>query len=114
MSSWETIPAIEVQRVCSYITDDSTIASYFQLSRDEVAQIRASIKPVARNHSSEPSYGGLRASSGLEQERALTENAIAGSNRLKEAIHNLFARWERKHGFQEGAAEILLPAGYRP
>lgn len=42
------------------------------------------------------------------------ERAELGSRQLLDAIQDLFSKWERKHGFQEGAAKILLPAGYQP
>lgn len=43
----------------------------------------------------------------VEQERAQL-----GSGNLRRAIQSLFTTWEQTHGFQKGAAEILLPAGY--
>jgi hypothetical protein len=40
------------------------------------------------------------------------DHAEHGSRQLKDAIKTLFHTWEQTHGFREGAAEILLPAGY--
>jgi hypothetical protein len=42
------------------------------------------------------------------------EAAEAGSRLLLDATQALFRQWEQRHGFVEGAAKILLPAGYRP
>lgn len=40
------------------------------------------------------------------------DHAEHGSRQLRSAINSLFRTWEQTHGFQEGAAQILLPAGY--
>jgi hypothetical protein len=42
------------------------------------------------------------------------ERAYQGSEELRERTHALFRRWEKTHGFQKGAGQILLPAGYQP
>lgn len=39
--------------------------------------------------------------------------AIIGSQQLHDSIQALFWRWERENGFRHGAAQILLPAGWR-
>lgn len=39
--------------------------------------------------------------------------AELASRELKEATQALFRRWERENGFVEGAAQILLPAGWK-
>ena len=41
-------------------------------------------------------------------------DAAMGSRKLRESLHELFGKWEREHGFQEGAGAMLLPAGYTP
>jgi hypothetical protein len=56
----------------------------------------------------EPLVG--REHSGIREQ----EHAEIGSRQLRNATHALFRRWERRHGFQEGAGELLLPAGYIP
>jgi hypothetical protein len=52
--------------------------------------------------------------SGIASRRLAEEDAISGSRQLAASIHSLFWKWEWKHGFQPGAAEILLPAGFMP
>jgi hypothetical protein len=39
--------------------------------------------------------------------------AEQGSTALKDRIDTLFRNWEHDNGFVEGAAKILLPAGWR-
>lgn len=45
-------------------------------------------------------------------ERQAERMARLGSTQLRNATHALFRRWERRHGFVEGAAEVLLLAGW--
>lgn len=45
------------------------------------------------------------------RERQHAEHASA---MLLMATQSLFRRWEERHGFQDGAAQLLLPAGYSP
>jgi hypothetical protein len=47
-------------------------------------------------------------------ERHALLSAELASNELRDRTQALFRKWERRHGFQEGAGELLLPAGYRP
>lgn len=56
----------------------------------------------------EPLIG--REHSGIREQ----EHAEIGSRQLRDATKALFRKWEREHGFQEGAGELLLPAGYIP
>lgn len=51
---------------------------------------------------------------GVLAQRIAEEDAKLGSESLLRAHERLFARWEEEHGFQPGAAKILLPAGYVP
>lgn len=51
---------------------------------------------------------------GFQAQRLFEEEAAHGSRQLRESLNSLFAHWERRHGFQSGAAQILLPAGYNP
>lgn len=46
--------------------------------------------------------------------RDYENDAIKGSRQLETATRSLFRKWEQDNGFVEGAAQILLPAGYRP
>jgi hypothetical protein len=101
----------EIELVCSYIREDRTVAQYFGTPIERVAWIRRQMKerrigPTGYVH---PTDG-----TGLETERMAEADAIGGSQILNDRIQRLFRKWERKHGFQEGAAKVLLPAGYRP
>jgi hypothetical protein len=40
--------------------------------------------------------------------------AEASSAELRERLGIFFRKWERRHGFQEGAGAKLVPAGYDP
>lgn len=51
---------------------------------------------------------------GFQAQRLAEEDAETGSRNLRAATQSLFRNWEREHGFQSGAAAILLPAGYNP
>jgi hypothetical protein len=105
----------EIELVCSYKKDDQSVANYFGISEQRVAYIRSTMKNslddrriTCRRHE------GSKVSSGEIQMRLAEEDATNGSRMLAERIHRLFWKWEWKHGFQPGAAQILLPAGYIP
>ena len=84
--------SIEEACQCSY--DDPGMARYFGVPLYEVGAIR------------------LAMTERLEAAKR-TEEELASAD-LRDAIHGLFRKWERDHGFQKGAGQILLPAGYNP
>lgn len=49
-----------------------------------------------------------------EWDKVRENDAEIGSRLMNERLQALFREWERRHGFVEGAAETLLPAGYSP
>lgn len=105
----------EIQSVCSYIGDDQTVANYFGVSRGRVERVRENMpRSIPRwmhraNTVETPSTTG-----GHNSHLIAADDAEAGSRRLNESIQSLFRDWEKRHGFKEGAAQILLPAGYTP
>jgi hypothetical protein len=105
----------EIELVCAYLKDDRAVANYFGIDRRRVAHIRAAMKDSIDNRRIASSrHEPAAAGSGEVQHRIWEEEAAVGSQQLNDRIHKLFRRWERRHGFQEGAAKILLPAGYSP
>lgn len=83
---------IEEAFLCSQ--DDKGIARHFRVPLYEIMALR-----MVHEES-------------LAEQRENRSGEEAGSASLKEAIHALFRNWEAKNGFREGAAELLLPAGY--
>jgi hypothetical protein len=43
-AKWQELPSCDVARLCSYISDDGTIASYFRIPREVVQAVRAGMK----------------------------------------------------------------------
>lgn len=106
----------EIARVCSYLKDDQTVANYFGIPREHVERVRASVTPTKPRwlFRAPMTDGGNTDSYGTNSHLAAADEAEAGSRRLNERIQRLFRKWERIHGFREGAAQILLPNGYVP
>jgi hypothetical protein len=110
-----TVPEIEL--VCSYIDDDQRVANYFGISVKRVEHVRAAMRTNAREfHIGQERYGDgtKKGGTGLDAHKVAAEDAEVGSEKLKRGIQRLFRRWEQDNGFQFGAAQILLPAGYVP
>jgi hypothetical protein len=107
---WEVLTDQQIEAVCAYINDDQTVANYFGISRRRAESVRANM------HQSIPRWLfrslETNGNAGTNSHLAAADEAEAGSRRLNEAIQRLFRKWERIHGFQEGAAQILLPAGW--
>ena len=115
MSCWESVARCDVERVCSYMKDDRKIALYFGIPKEAVARVRSTLPRPREVHVGEERYDGTqRGSSGLNAHIVAEEIARSGSQRLNERLQDLFRKWEHEHGFQPGAGEKLLPAGYRP
>lgn len=114
MSSPYTATREEIELVCAYIADDQTVANYFGISRQRVEHIRATTRESVERHIPKSNPEGSHPSSGEMSMRVFEVDAIGGSRELRERLGRLFRKWEREHGFQAGAGQILLPAGYRP
>jgi hypothetical protein len=105
----------EIELVCSYMSSDQAVAKYFGIDPRRVRHIRDTMKSTAEERRITSSRSeGTKASSGETQMRLHEEEAATGSRQLRDRINKMFRKWEWKHGFKPGAAEILLPAGYRP
>ena len=108
------VPEYEIEAVCSYIKDDQTVANYFGIPRERVATVRGKMRTYKHWR-----YVGVRSESpdqawGLNSHVVAADEAELGSRKLNAAYQRMFRKWEEEHGFQKGAAEILLPAGYVP
>jgi hypothetical protein len=86
-----------IEEAFLFSQDDQGIARYFHVPQYEIAAMRTRWQEEL-----------------AEQKEQATSDEEWGSTELRDAIQGLFSRWERKHGFQEGAAQILVPAGYNP
>lgn len=110
---WQEVPSCDVARVCGYSKDDGFVASYFQISREQVQAIRKRMqKPAPAKRESLDPYaktGGALAS-GEQGER---QKAEFGSERLKEACHKLFWKFELKHRLPHGYGQKFQLEGYR-
>ena len=61
--------------------------------------IRSDLDPIiGREHGPELDYARARES----------------SEKLRDRLNTYFRRWEKTHGFRDGAGIILVPAGYQP
>jgi hypothetical protein len=113
VSSW--LPIYEIERVCRYMRDDQTVANYFGIARAQVENIRANMRQPAEDFRFKPERRvEQNESRGINSHLLAADDAELGSRLLNEALQRMFRRWEEKHGFQEGAGQILLPAGYVP
>lgn len=87
----------EIEEACQFSPDDLGIAKFYHVPLYEVQAIRLVLPDRI-----------------AQQEEVRRSEEELGSRALNEAIQALFRSWERKHGFQKGAAEKLVPAGYHP
>jgi hypothetical protein len=87
----------QIEEAFLFSSDNQGIAKYYRVPLYEVMALRQVFEEQLAE----------------QQEQARAEEEIA-STRLKCAIDRLFRNWEREHGFQKGAGELLLPAGYDP
>jgi hypothetical protein len=62
-------------------------------------------------HTTTP-YLNRREATGVYAQQLAEAEATEGSAKLLSATQSLFRAWEQTHGFVEGAAEILLLAGW--
>jgi hypothetical protein len=80
---WQEIPGCAVSRVCGYITDDGTVASYFGISREEVRAIRARMpKPKPEP---DPTDRYAKDGPALACDSGVRHYAATGSERLRDA-----------------------------
>jgi hypothetical protein len=86
----------QIEEAFLFSRDDKGIAKYFGIPLYEVMALRQLFDEQ------------------LAEREAQTTVEKVGSANLKRAIDSMFRNWEREHGFKEGAAELLLPAGYHP
>ena len=114
MTAWDRLADDEIEVVCGYIKDDASVAAYFGVSPERVAQVRAQMPSAPRWLFRSPKIEGGNSSSGINAHLVAAEDAERGSRILNERIQALFRKWEDQNGFQRGAAQILLPAGYAP
>jgi hypothetical protein len=102
----------EIERLCRYIKDDQTVANYFGISRERVERARVNIQPKQPRRFKAERAVYKNASYGYDAHVVDAREAEIGSRNLNEALQRMFRSWEKKHGFQPGAGERLLPAGY--
>lgn len=102
----------EVAHVCGYIKDDGTVANYFGIPRRQVKSIRSKIPKRAQRNASHFLDKDIAPLGRVQGMNAWIEDGIIGSERLKNELHKFFRRFEAQNNLQEGAAQILLPAGW--
>ena len=89
----------EIEEAIQCSADDKGIAKYYHIPLFEVQALRFALQ--------------IRAEREREDANRLSDEE-AGCVELRTRLHLYFRRWERKHGFKEGAGELLVPAGYQP
>jgi hypothetical protein len=102
----------EIELVCGYIRDDKSVAHYFGIEPERVAFVRRHMRKGVRYLPT--GFADPKDGMGLEAQRFYEADCVGGSQLLNDKIQRLFRKWERRHGFQQGAAQILLTAGYVP
>jgi hypothetical protein len=109
---WQELPNCDVARVCSYITDDGFVASYFGISREAVQAIRAKMKkPEPPKPESTDPYA--KNGSPLGATDRTRDCALFGSTQLEDACKRLYRRFEIEHSLPPGTGQRFQLQGYR-
>lgn len=109
-AGWENLPAIHVERMCRYVSDDGAVASYFRIPRHEVVAIRAKIPKIQPPKEPYLPRDHNNINSSLRKEECAAED---GSRRLLIALERMVERFARRHGLTIEKAQELQLKGYR-
>jgi hypothetical protein len=113
-AKWQELPSCDVARLCAYISDDGTIASYFRIPREVVQAVRAGLKrpiPEREPVKDRNTKHGDPISAG---DTVARHKAACGSEQLKRACQKLYWKFELQHRLPHGYGQKFQLEGYRP
>lgn len=102
----------EIERLCSYIKSDHSIAAYLGVDVQRVTNVRSGIRQTDTKIFRESRYEPEGHRGGTNVHLIAEQDAQDASARLLLAYDLYFERFERRHGLRPGAGKILAPAGW--